>query len=99
MLEIEPFELHSVVTGSIRLDGGAMFGVVPKVLWDRKLPADEQNRVTLGLNCLLVTAADGKRVLVDTGMGSRWREEERARWRVRAWIGGGRRVLKNSDFM
>jgi len=61
-----------VVRGEeFRLDGGAMFGVVPKVLWEKKLPADERNRVRLATNCLLVRGADFV-ALVETGLGSKW---------------------------
>ena len=59
-----------------RLDGGAMFGVVPKVLWERKLPADERNRVRLATNCLLVRGG-GFIALVESGLGDRW--DSRAR--------------------
>src|SRR4030042_6497478 len=54
--------------GFCSLDGGAMFGVVPKTIWSRKLPADERNRITLGLNSFLVRGA-GKTILVETGIG------------------------------
>jgi glyoxylase-like metal-dependent hydrolase (beta-lactamase superfamily II) len=62
--------------GFLSLDGGAMFGVVPRVLWERANPADAQHRVRLGMNVLLVESA-GRRVLVDTGAGERWGERER----------------------
>ncbi|RKZ06379.1 MBL fold metallo-hydrolase [bacterium] len=61
--------------GLYLLDGGAMFGVVPKVLWQRQHPADESNRIELALNCLLVRGED-RVVLVDTGMGQLWSERE-----------------------
>ena len=68
MLEIDPFELYSVVTGSLRLDGGAMFGVVPKVLWDKVTEVDELNRIPLATRTLLAVDRDSRRViLVDTG--------------------------------
>jgi glyoxylase-like metal-dependent hydrolase (beta-lactamase superfamily II) len=59
-----------------RLDGGAMFGVVPKVLWEKKLPADERNRVRLATNCLLVRGG-GFTALVESGIGSKWDEKAR----------------------
>ena len=59
-----------------RLDGGAMFGVVPRVLWEKKLPADERNRVRLASNCLLVRG-DGFTALIESGIGSRWDEKAR----------------------
>lgn len=64
-------EFYIVTDGTLRLDGGAMFGVVPRPLWERKLPADERNRVLLGMNCLLIRSA-GKWVLVETGAGNKW---------------------------
>jgi len=56
--------------GIIKFDGGTMFGQVPKVLWESKVPTDRRNRITLGLNCLLIQIA-GKNVLVDAGVGSK----------------------------
>ncbi len=61
--------------GRFKLDGGAMFGVVPKVMWEKKHPADEMNRIGLALRCLLVDHGT-KRILVDTGMGDRWDEKK-----------------------
>lgn len=63
-------ELYSIPTGSLRIDGGAMFGIIPKVLWQRMYPANEQNLVRLTMRCLLVV--DGNRkVLFDSGMGDK----------------------------
>jgi len=67
--------------GTFALDGGAMFGVVPRALWEKTDPPDDQNRVTLGLNIALVESA-GKRILVDTGMGDKWGEKERKIYRL-----------------
>jgi glyoxylase-like metal-dependent hydrolase (beta-lactamase superfamily II) len=69
-------ELSIVDGGHFRLDGGAMFGVVPKVLWERKFPADEKNRVRLATNCLLVRGS-GFTALVECGLGEKW--DDRAR--------------------
>ena len=70
-------EIVVVSDGAFRLDGGAMFGVVPKTLWGRVMPADDRNRITLGLNCLLVRSS-GKTVVVETGtgdkLGSKWED-------------------------
>jgi glyoxylase-like metal-dependent hydrolase (beta-lactamase superfamily II) len=62
--------LHALEAGLQRLDGGAMFGVVPKPLWEKRIPADSRNRIPLGLRCLLVEAP-GALVLVDTGVGNK----------------------------
>ena len=66
--EIEVLPLHG---GNFYLDGGAMFGVVPKTLWEKKAPADERNRIRLAANSLLVRAA-GKNIVVETGNGAKW---------------------------
>src|SRR3977135_2277551 len=56
--------------GGQKLDGGAMFGVVPKPLWEKRIPADERNRIQLGMRCLLIEHPSGL-VLVDTGAGNK----------------------------
>lgn len=63
------FELTVINAGTFRLDGGAMFGIIPKVIWEKANPADERNRILLGLNCLLIRNAT-ETILVDTGMGT-----------------------------
>ena len=68
--------IHAVEAGLQWLDGGAMFGVVPKPLWEKRIPADERNRIPLALRCLLVEAP-GALVLVDTGIGNK--EDEKFR--------------------
>jgi glyoxylase-like metal-dependent hydrolase (beta-lactamase superfamily II) len=62
--------LHVIDTGTFRLDGGAMFGVVPKSIWCKTNPADSNNLITLALRCLLVEA-DGHLMLIDNGMGDK----------------------------
>ncbi len=69
------FEIDLISDGTFRLDGGAMFGVVPKVFWERVSPPDEKNRIKLGLNCLLVRG-NGKSVLIDTGCGFKYSSRE-----------------------
>lgn len=63
-------QLYPIETGNFKLDGGAMFGVVPKTLWNRTNPADSQNRIDLAARSLLIE--DGNRlILIDTGMGNK----------------------------
>ncbi|MCE9602086.1 MAG: MBL fold metallo-hydrolase [Gemmatimonadetes bacterium] len=62
--------IHALQAGGQRLDGGAMFGVVPKPLWEKRIAADDRNRIPLGMRCLLVEHADGL-VLLDTGVGNK----------------------------
>ena len=64
------FELTSLSDGIYHLDGGAYFGVVPKTLWSKKLPADEKNLVPTGLNSVLVRTGD-KNILIETGIGNK----------------------------
>ncbi|MBX3150649.1 MBL fold metallo-hydrolase [Candidatus Obscuribacterales bacterium] len=73
------FELSIVRECMFGLDGGAMFGVVPKTLWNKLLPADDENRCRMACNLLLIETPDG-RVLVETGMGDRWTEQEMQRY-------------------
>jgi glyoxylase-like metal-dependent hydrolase (beta-lactamase superfamily II) len=63
-------QVFSIDAGLFKLDGGAMFGVVPKVLWQKSIPSDENNLCTFSMRCLLII--DGERkILVDTGMGDK----------------------------
>ena len=61
---------HALEGGRQHLDGGAMFGVVPKALWARRAPPDDRNRIPLALRCLLIEHDDGL-VLIDTGIGNK----------------------------
>lgn len=63
-------EIIVCTDGTCRFDGGAMFGVVPKTLWSRKVQADELNRISIGLNCVVVRIG-GKTVLIETGFGNK----------------------------
>ena len=63
-------KLHSIETGNFMLDGGAMFGAVPKVLWERTNPSDEYNRIKMAARSLLIEDGD-KLILIDTGMGNK----------------------------
>ena len=66
--------LYVIDTGFFKLDGGAMFGVVPKSIWNRKHPADENNMCTWAMRCLLVETGD-RLILIDTGMGNKQSEK------------------------
>ena len=63
-------KLYSIETGNLKLDGGAMFGVVPKVLWSKVYPADENNLCNWAMRCLLVVDGDRK-ILIDNGIGDK----------------------------
>jgi len=66
--------VHAIQAGGQKLDGGAMFGVVPKPLWERRVPADERNRIQLGMRCLLIEHDVGL-VLIDSGAGNKENEK------------------------
>ena len=75
-VKIGNFELFTVETGRFMLDGGAMFGVVPKTLWSRKIPADDKNRIPMAARCLLIkSSVTGKLYLIDTGCGDKFNEK------------------------
>ena len=69
-MKLGDLEFHVISAGHVRLDGGAMFGVIPKPMWEKKVPADARNRITLSMNSLLIHAG-GKRILVETGAGDK----------------------------
>ncbi|WP_263366743.1 MBL fold metallo-hydrolase [Edaphobacter bradus] len=70
------FELTVCTDGTYRLDGGAMFGVVPKPLWEKRAPADDQNRILLGLNTVVVRTGQHT-VVIETGIGNKQNEKMR----------------------
>ncbi len=67
-ISLGQFEIYGLRDGFFFLDGGAMFGVVPKTLWEKKFPADEKNRIKLALNSILIKTAK-ELILVETGIG------------------------------
>lgn len=69
-MKLGQLEFHILVSGRVGLDGGAMFGVIPKPIWEKKVPADARNRIILAMNSLLIRAG-GKNILVETGAGDK----------------------------
>ena len=67
-------KLHVIEAGNFKLDGGAMFGVVPKSLWQRTNPADENNMCDWAMRCMLVESGDRK-ILIDVGIGDKQPEK------------------------
>ena len=75
-MKIGKYTLHIINSGYFGLDGGAMFGIIPKPLWQKTNPPDEANRIKLATRNLLLT--DGKRkILIDTGNGNKWDEKSK----------------------
>lgn len=70
-MRIGNYTLSSLESGRFFLDGGAMFGVVPKVIWNKTNPADQRNRIELALRVLIIRG-EGRNVIVDTGIGENW---------------------------
>jgi glyoxylase-like metal-dependent hydrolase (beta-lactamase superfamily II) len=73
-MKLGNLDIFVLSDGLFRLDGGAMFGVVPRVLWERSDPPDEKNRILMGLNCLLIIR-DHEKILIDTGVGDKFDEK------------------------
>ncbi len=70
-MRLGDIEIRHIHSGNFYLDGGAMFGVVPKPLWEKKSPPDSRNRIRLAANSLLVRASN-KNMLIETGNGTKW---------------------------
>ena len=80
-MKIGPYEVFTVHTGFVSLDGGAMFGVVPKVLWSKTNPADDLNRIQLALRTLVIKG-EGRIIIVDAGVGTKMNEKLRKIYNV-----------------
>ena len=76
-MKIGNIDVHIISDGQVRLDGGSLFGVVPRPLWRNLAPVDRKNRVAIALNCLLVQTGD-KNILIDTGVGAKHPPRRRA---------------------
>ncbi len=74
-MRIGDYRIETISDAEFRLDGGAMFGVVPRVMWERVCSPDEHNRIRLNTNCLFVETATEK-ILIETGIGEKWTEKE-----------------------
>jgi glyoxylase-like metal-dependent hydrolase (beta-lactamase superfamily II) len=75
-MKLGAIEFHILNDGTFRLDGGAMFGVIPRPMWERVAPPDDRNRITLSMNSLLIRAA-AQWILVETGAGDKWDAKKR----------------------
>jgi glyoxylase-like metal-dependent hydrolase (beta-lactamase superfamily II) len=70
-MQFGDFRVEIVPDTEFRLDGGAMFGVVPRTLWSRVCPPDEQNRIRMNMNCVFIETGS-ERILIETGIGEKW---------------------------
>jgi glyoxylase-like metal-dependent hydrolase (beta-lactamase superfamily II) len=80
-MKIGQYDVFSIETGRFALDGGAMFGVVPRVLWEKRHPPDEQNRIALASRAMLLVG-NGRNILVDVGNGDKYNEKLRSIYRI-----------------
>jgi glyoxylase-like metal-dependent hydrolase (beta-lactamase superfamily II) len=75
-MQFGDFRVAIVPDAEFRLDGGAMFGVVPRTLWSRVCPPDEQNRIRMNMNCVFIEASR-ERILIESGIGDKWSAKHR----------------------
>ncbi|MGH9882175.1 MAG: MBL fold metallo-hydrolase, partial [Pyrinomonadaceae bacterium] len=70
-MQVGDYRVEIVPDTEFRLDGGAMFGVVPRNLWSRVCPPDDQNRIRMNMNCVFIDTG-AERLLIETGIGDKW---------------------------
>lgn len=93
-MHIGQYTLTPIVADTFGLDGGAMFGIVPKPLWEKQNPADDQNRINLSARTLLVEG-EGRKILIDTGNGDKWEQKYRDIYKISPQNGGLRNSLED----
>ena len=81
MIQVGKYKIESIETASFALDGGAIFGIIPKTLWEKTNQADEKNRIPLTARCLLLQS-DSKKILVETGIGREWDDKFKSIYKV-----------------
>jgi len=80
-MKIGDYTLYSIETSEFGLDGGAMFGIIPKPLWEKQVPADSLNRISMVTRSLLLVNG-ARKILVDTGNGDKWAEKYRRMYNI-----------------
>ena len=80
-MNIGGYQLYSIETSRFSLDGGAMFGIIPKTMWEKEAPADDQNRITMVTRSLLLVG-NGRNIIVDTGNGDKWQDKFKAIYNI-----------------
>ncbi|HYG11577.1 MAG TPA: MBL fold metallo-hydrolase, partial [Pyrinomonadaceae bacterium] len=75
------YRVEIVPDTEFRLDGGAMFGVVPRALWSQSCPPDEHNRIRMNMNCLFIEAGR-ERIIIETGIGDKWSPKHEAMYGI-----------------
>ena len=80
-MKVGNYTLYNIETSQFSLDGGAMFGIIPKTLWEKEVPADEYNRIQMVTRSLLVVSNERK-IIIDTGNGDKWDDKNRSRYNI-----------------
>lgn len=80
-MKIGPYEIFSIETSRFALDGGAMFGIIPKSLWGKRISSDDRNRIPLTTRSLLLVG-NGRNIIVDTGNGDKWNPKKRSIFKI-----------------
>ncbi|MGH9959372.1 MAG: MBL fold metallo-hydrolase, partial [Pyrinomonadaceae bacterium] len=80
-MQFGDYRIEIVADTEFRLDGGAMFGVVPRNLWSRVCPPDDQNRIRMNMNCLFIDTGS-ERILIETGIGEKWSAKQAAMYGI-----------------
>src|SRR2546425_11685837 len=80
-MQFDDYRVEIIPDCEFRLDGGAMFGVVPRNLWAKICPPDDQNRIRMNMNCVFVEAGSDK-ILIETGIGEKWPAKQSAMYGI-----------------
>ncbi len=80
-MQFGDYRVEIIPDTEFRLDGGAMFGVVPRTLWSRSCPPDDQNRIRMNMNCVFIDTGK-ERVLIETGIGDKWSAKHEAMYGI-----------------
>ena len=80
-MQFGDYRVEIVPDCEFRLDGGAMFGVVPRNLWGKPCPPDDQNRIRMNMNCVFIDTG-AERVLIETGIGDKWSAKQKAMYGI-----------------
>src|ERR1700752_549 len=81
-MQVGDYRVEIIPDTEFRLDGGAMFGVVPRVLWSKVCPPDDENRIRMNMNCLFIDTGT-ERVLIGTGTGGKWTSRQAEMYGIR----------------
>src|SRR6187397_2895306 len=80
-MKLGDYRVEIVQDTEFRLDGGAMFGVVPRKLWAKECPPDDENRIRMNMNCVFVDTG-AEKILIETGIGDKWPAKQASRYAI-----------------